>query len=96
MKDECEKYKKWEITRRKGKKRFMIINGALAWGIPTAVLWILGMSYMNPEFSTLFMSIVALIVFPIGGLLWGKFMWEWTEKAYGKHMQSSNETESAS
>jgi hypothetical protein len=29
---------KWEIKRAKGKKNFVIFNGIIGWGIPTAIL----------------------------------------------------------
>lgn len=39
--------KKWEKLRIKGKKKFVIYNGILGWGVPTAILFTLAMTFLD-------------------------------------------------
>ncbi|RYV02110.1 hypothetical protein SOPP22_11105 [Shewanella sp. OPT22] len=73
---------RWEKTRSKGKKRFLWVNGFLGWGVVTAILWSIIMEVSQPSESLWVRPLIALIFFPLGGLLWGHFVWESTEKKY--------------
>ncbi|WP_410511501.1 hypothetical protein PaeBR_15610 [Paenibacillus sp. BR2-3] len=81
---------KWEKTRTKGKKRFLIINGIVGWGISTALLFTLISSFFDHQYTIIFdkdfiMDLVtSLIIFPVGGLFWGLWVWSWMEKLYMK------------
>ncbi|WP_020674469.1 hypothetical protein [Geopsychrobacter electrodiphilus] len=75
--------KNWEATRSKGKKRFVLISGVLNWGVLTAILWSLVMSYTSgSRFLNYFL--IAIVVFPIGGVLFGHVTWNFMEKKYLK------------
>ncbi|MBD0380182.1 hypothetical protein [Paenibacillus sedimenti] len=82
---------KWEKLRAKGKKNFIIFNGVIGWGVPTAILFTFLMSFMenysirfNQDFFELL--IISIVLFPIGGILFGLWVWGWTEKLYRKHI----------
>ncbi len=85
---------KWERIRTKGKWRFIVLYGVLGWGVTTGFLFAvvfpfalsMASSRATPAkethvsfWGTLPLS---LILFPIGGIAWGLFMWSANEKAY--------------
>jgi hypothetical protein len=80
---------KWESTRAKGKKNFVIFTGIIGWGIPTAILVTVISSLfenrtiiLNQEF---FRSLLShIIITPICGILFGLWMWHWMEWTYKK------------
>lgn len=82
---------KWELTRKKGKTKFLWLNGFLGWGVMTAILWSVIMEVMQPSEAWWIRPVIAIILFPIGGLAWGHFVWESTEKKFqnAKNKQSS-------
>lgn len=84
-----QRMQRWEITRRKGRGRFILVWGVLAWGIGTGItsslMIYLFMNYLRPglfKVSSLFPLAVACLV---GGIFWGYFMWRIAEKAFLAH-----------
>lgn len=73
---------KWEKTRIKGKKRFIWVNGFLVWGLSTAILWSMIMEAFDPANTIWIRPIMALVLFPVGRLMWAHFTWNLTEKQY--------------
>ena len=73
---------RWRITRQKGMGKFIVMDGALGWGVPTALLWVLIMHFINPAFSFAHTLPVALVLFPLGGLVWGWAMWRFCERKF--------------
>jgi hypothetical protein len=67
-----------------GRGRFVLLFGVLGWGIPTAILFALLQSYQNAWDGFLFQLIPALVLFPIGGYVWGRVMWKFLERRHGK------------
>jgi predicted permease len=73
----------------KRKKNYVIFNGIIGWGIPTAIsVTVISSLFenhtiiLNQEF---FRSLlIAVIIFPICGILFGLWMWHWTERIYKK------------
>ena len=59
------------------RKQYILRIGVLGWGVPVAILFsiIQGFEYGWDEFLP--RLIPALILFPIGGIFFGMFMW-WT------------------
>ncbi|RJE90251.1 hypothetical protein D3P07_08575 [Paenibacillus sp. 1011MAR3C5] len=84
------KWDKWELTRAKGKKNYVLWNGVLGWGIPTGILFTALSTYINHKefvfnqdfYQTLFLS---LVLFSLGGVVFGLWTWSWTEKLYRKN-----------
>ncbi len=84
---------KWEKTRSKGKNNFILKTGVLYWGISTGVLWSIFMFFQGESRTIarfLAYFIPALILFPIGGLFWGLWVWNITEKKYRKLKDQSD------
>ena len=85
MKGKSEKeesfYLKWE-ERRKKKWLYVFLHGSVNWGVPVAItLFLLSSNFSleNMQFSKLLISIV---VFAIGGLGFGLWLFNTMDKAY--------------
>ena len=75
---------KWEKTRKMGKKKFIFYYGVLFWGLLTGFLFpIIGLILFKKTLS-LSDFIISLIIFPLGGILFGLTMWHSSEKKYQK------------
>lgn len=75
---------KWAKIREKGKQRFVLVNGVLGWGLPTSILWVFLMEFLEPSENIWVRPITALIIFPIAGVAFGHLMWNKSEKTYEK------------
>ncbi|USI26665.1 hypothetical protein ACD631_09755 [Alteromonas macleodii] len=75
---------KWAKTREKGKQHFVLVNGVLGWGVPTAILWSTLMEFLEPSENIWVRPIIALIIFPIAGIAFGYFTWNKSEKTFEK------------
>lgn len=76
----------WEPIARRGKRRFVIVNGMLGWGLSTGVLWAITMTALDPERSSFLVRLgLALVLFPLGGIAWGAATWSLTERFRRKH-----------
>jgi len=73
---------KWEKIRSKGKKRFIWVNGGLGWGVSTAVIWSIIMELYQPSTEIWIRPLIALMIFPIGGVAFGHLTWNYSEKKY--------------
>ncbi len=80
---------KWAKTREKGKQRFVLVNVVLGWGITTAILWSVLMEFIEPSENVWVRPIIALIIFPIAGVVFGHLMWDKSEKAYEKETRKA-------
>ncbi|MCB5225573.1 hypothetical protein JAO78_001910 [Alishewanella sp. 16-MA] len=71
---------------RKGKWSYVLKHGVLGWGVPTAILWSAIMHFIDsiPFNESIFL---ALVLFPIGGLFWGLFMWFFIKREVSKLQQ---------
>ncbi|MBT3136341.1 hypothetical protein KL866_14790 [Alteromonas sp. ALT199] len=76
---------KWAKTREKGKQRFVLVNGVLGWGVPTAIFWAVLMEFIEPSENIWVRPTIALFIFPIAGIAFGHLTWNKSEKAYEKH-----------
>ena len=87
MPPEDERWRKWEATRSRGRKRFIWVTGVLTWGLATGVCWSILMAGIQgwDKLSTLLP--VALVVFPICGYFFGAFVWKSTEIKYNEHLE---------
>jgi len=73
---------KWEKTRSIGFLKFVIIHGAISWGILSGLFYFLITRIFQPSTPVVKNLIVSLILFPVAGLFWGMTMWNIREKRY--------------
>jgi hypothetical protein len=81
---------RWERNRAKGRTDFIVRRGVLGWGLPAALLTILykvideqGFSATPQLTSGLRVAIIiALVVFPVCGWLFGRWLWRAGEARY--------------
>ena len=73
---------KWANIRAKGRSRFIFINGMIFWGIPTGLFWSVFMLLTTKNQNPFFLFTLALILFPLGGIGWGAWVWHMSEKRY--------------
>ncbi|HLV49163.1 MAG TPA: hypothetical protein VKY35_08895 [Aliidiomarina sp.] len=73
---------------KKGKWSYVLKYGVIGWGLLTAIAFsgVLHFIGSTPFSETIVFS---LIVFPIGGIFWGLFMWFYLSREY-KKLEHSN------
>jgi hypothetical protein len=59
-----------------GRSKFVLIYGVLLWGIPTAILFALARAYSDGWDTLPLQLAIALILFPLGGILYGRILWK--------------------
>jgi len=71
---------KWELTRHKGLVRFLFLKGVLLWGLPMFVImtFVVNKTSLDDTSSLGF----SLIIWALGGLGFGCFMWRVSDKKY--------------
>ena len=62
-----------------GIRRFILIWGVLLWGVPSAVLFLIASHWGFNQPYALSQIVIALIIFPIGGIGFGAVMWRFLE-----------------
>lgn len=65
------------------RSQYVLRYGVLGWGVPTAVLFSLIRFYLDGG-SFLAHLVPALILFPIGGIFFGRFMYRSLERKHAK------------
>lgn len=78
------KQAKFEQLMAKGKWHYIFFHGVLGWGVTTAVLFSLAQYYFN-EVSFVDSLKLSMVIFPIGGVFWGAFMWWFFKKFQSKN-----------
>jgi hypothetical protein len=68
---------------RQGRSRFVLLYGVIGWGVPVAI----GVA-VNEAFSTgmpgfLRQLAIGLVVFPLGGILFGRWLWRRMVQMHG-------------
>lgn len=66
---------KWAKFRELGRSRFVWRYGILGWGLSTAILFSLWNGFSDGWDGFAFKLIPALVLFPLGGYVWGRCMW---------------------
>ncbi|MDZ7656004.1 MAG: hypothetical protein U0997_08660 [Sulfurimicrobium sp.] len=81
-------FQKWQKMRAKGKGRFILIRGLLAWGLP--MFMIMTFVANKPASGQMSPGMIALnaFIWAIAGLVFGYFTWAVSERAYQKVLQS--------
>ena len=75
---------RWGLTRKGGKKKFILKTGVLAWGIPMFVIMTF---FLNDkpyqELSPLYIA-GSGVIWALAGAFFGWLMWAQTERQYAK------------
>ena len=83
-----ERMRRWAVTRERGMRRFLFLNGALGWGLSTAFLWLVAMKFIDHRFILKINAPIAVIVFPLSGVVCNWFLWRISEKQFKKFMSA--------
>ncbi len=81
---------KWKVNRLKGKRHFIFKHGVLNWGLSTAILWIIVMHFAQPIEPMWVRPLIALVLFPLGGMLFGHFVWCSSEAKFKELTEQSD------
>jgi len=79
---------KWAKLSKLGRRGFILRYGVLGWGVPTAILFSLVQAYSDGWDTFLLRLVPALVLFPLGGILWGAMMWRFLERRNARAMVS--------
>lgn len=76
-------------VRARGRWHFIFWRGVVGWGVPTAVIFSALMAWLDEggSFQVGFLThfVLAIVLFPIGGIFWGAYMWRWLERQWARH-----------
>ena len=72
---------RWARIRRKGPLRFILLRGVLGWGLVAALVYSLVMWAVAGANLRVLLPL-SMVIFPIGGVLWGAVMWWFLERRY--------------
>ncbi|MFC4728951.1 hypothetical protein [Coralloluteibacterium thermophilus] len=84
MTGKIDPFSRWREIRRQGAWRFVLLWGALAWGLGTAALYC-GFMWLVADVDMRRLLPFAVLLFPVGGLAWGGIMWWIAERRYRQH-----------
>lgn len=81
---------RWERLRAMGRTDFILRRGVLGWGVPAAIITVLYKVVQEQGFvlsphltdSVRTAIVVALLLFPVGGGLLGRWLWSAGEARY--------------
>ena len=66
--------------RAMGRRKFVLYYGVLGWGVSTAILFA-GLEAHSKGFGYFLPSLAAaLVLYPLAGIVWGRFMWWYFER----------------
>jgi uncharacterized membrane protein len=78
--------RKWNATRRQGMAKFILQFGVLAWGLPMFAIMTFVVNRRAGEVRSPQMILVSIVLWALGGALYGWTMWTITEKKYQKYL----------
>ena len=83
-----KQFDKWQKMRMKGKRRFILINGLLSWGVPMFVVMTFVVNM--PENAEMTFGLIAInaLIWTLGGLAFGYLTWTLSEKNYQKELKN--------
>lgn len=83
--------KKWADMRRTGLAKFIFLNGVVAWGLPMFAIMTFVVNRRQGDVRSAQMLLVSLVVWTLGGALFGWVTWTITEKKYQKYLAGLKE-----
>ncbi|MGO2331885.1 hypothetical protein [Pseudoalteromonas sp. 120-MNA-CIBAN-0494] len=66
-----------------GKWQYVVKHGVLGWGVLTAILYT-GLMYLTSSSPLLQTLLISLVLFGLGGIFWGLFMWYFINRRRNK------------
>jgi hypothetical protein len=79
--------RRWEVTRLKGKWRFILLTGVLSWGLPMFVVMTFVVNQQPSGSSpSLSMILMSATIWALGGALFGWAMWKVSERKYHRFL----------
>jgi hypothetical protein len=72
----------WELTRVRGRTRFVLTRGVLGWGVPMTLFMLLKDYFFDGEALTPGVFLIGVVVFLSGGYFFGLVLWILNEKSY--------------
>lgn len=85
-----ERLNRWGETRKRGMRRFILVNGVVIYGLFTATFFTLAKWMTSPEFNPYVVIPIAFILFPLSGLGVGWALWRGAEKSYKERTEDSS------
>jgi hypothetical protein len=85
--------KKWETMRQKGKTKFILLNGVVAWGIPMFVIMTFVINRERARTKPAWLLLVSAVIWAIGGACFGLAIWTISEKKYQRYTAAKNPNE---
>jgi hypothetical protein len=78
---------RWATLRQKGKAKFIVQNGLLAWGLPMFIFmtFVFGLAHKFPLTPALIL--IQACIWALAGLGYGWAVWTFTEKKYHKFIE---------
>jgi hypothetical protein len=73
---------RWESVRRRGRRRFILVEGVLIWGVSGGVLTAIVTHLLGSPGPLWGGLAINLVLFPLGGIGFGKKMWTHGERRY--------------
>jgi hypothetical protein len=83
--------KKWEMTRQKGKTKFILLNGIVAWGIPMFVIMTFVVN--RQRVRTAGLLLLSAVIWALGGVCFGFAIWTISERKYQRYIAAKNANE---
>ena len=82
--------KRWDETRKRGRARYILTTGVLAWGIPMFVVMTFVVNRRSDGPPSPAMIAFSAVLWACGGGLFGAAMWRYWEKRYQQFLTSQS------
>ncbi len=89
----AQQAQRWERTREAGKGKFILYYGVLGWGLIAGLLFSIIDLALHAESFSWDGVMINLIIFPLGGIWMGHWLWKKAERGYEQHLKSKKGTE---
>jgi len=73
---------RWASIREGGRRRYIVLTGVFGWGLLTALLSTVAGQLTGAPGPFPGRLAIALVMFPLSGILWGALMWSLGERRY--------------
>lgn len=85
----------WSRVRKRGARRFVLVNGLLLYGgLMFLIVGLLSQYVRDPAGLTLQRVALGALVWGLAGLTWGAVTWHFSERNFLKHATQSGTPES--